>query len=508
MKHATCVIALLFLFSFAASAQSYCYNSPCQFSETGTVPQSETFVYTNSNFYFLEDPQPSSNGPFSAQWPSEIQDNQYQVDIPITFSPTSPGTYSGSVSATYIEELPNCCQPVTITLNINAQWGNPAPGFINPKYVILGVVYAPPGNSSTVSYGSNTVVGTSASVGSSFSNQNTFSVSVSGGGSIFGFTTTQTSTASTSYTEEQDTTSTTAVQQTTTDTQVYDGFLDPVNAVNHDYDKIVVWLNPILQFSTYTDVPYYATWTGYGFDLNDPTRPDLDVQTIQLGCINGDFYTIAEENPGNQYDQQVWSSCQSELGSTGRFARTWALTNVDGSSPALTPTLQNSSPPYDFCQQTGTDFYNICQADPFSDPNYTFTPPPGGSDTTSDGRFTACWNGACTSAIDFQPGQGYNHGQGYSTTETQSQTAKTTYSQTFAVEDQFKGSWLASLTVDMKNQNTLTWTHTFESTTNESRGQTASFNIVGPPEGYTGLTSVVPYQDNLYGTFMFWPVPQ
>jgi hypothetical protein len=42
-------------------------------------------------------------------------------------------------------------------------------GYINPKYVVLGVTYAPPGNQSYVQYAGSTMVGTSTSLNGSFS---------------------------------------------------------------------------------------------------------------------------------------------------------------------------------------------------------------------------------------------------------------------------------------------------------------------------------------------------
>src|SRR5438874_3793883 len=42
------------------------------------------------------------------------------------------------------------------------------PGYINPKYVILGVTYAPPGPQSFVDYSNSTLLGSTVSISSSF----------------------------------------------------------------------------------------------------------------------------------------------------------------------------------------------------------------------------------------------------------------------------------------------------------------------------------------------------
>lgn len=380
-------------------------------------------------------------------------------------------------------------------------------GWVNPKYQIVGVMYAPPGSKSTVTYANNTVVGNTTSVSSSFSSGVTESVSISVGVSIpiVGFTDKETETESASYTQETDSSSSLSVNQTTSASTGLSGYSDPANGINHDYDYIFVWLNSIALFGVYPTTPKTTVLlTGYGYDLNDtPADPDMDVIGIQLGCLDGDFYNLYESNP-TEYPN--WNTCLDLF--DNNLARAWALNNTDGSSPALTPTLANSSPPYNFCQQTGTDLYNICQADPFSNSSYggEYFPPPSGSDTTSDGRFTACSNSLCNSTIEYEPDINKTYSQGYSTTATASQGGKDTYSQSFSIENQFGADFGPSFLATLTTTNTFTWISQFSYATNSSNGQTASFSIMGPAEGYSGPLSFTVYQDNLYGTFMFYPV--
>lgn len=376
------------------------------------------------------------------------------------------------------------------------------PGYVNPKYIVLGVMYAPPGSTSSVTYASNTVVGNSASTSSSFSDQVTKTISVSFGESIFGFSIGQTSTSSTSNTQEQDSSFSIAISQSTSKSSGLNGFSDPNKGINHDYDYIFVFLNPVAQFTVVNGGGAdNMNWNGYGYDLNDKSDyPDMDVVGIQLGCLNSDFYNAYQSNPSVN---TAWLTCEDIF--NNNFSRSWALNNTDGSSPALTPTLANSTAPYDFCQQQGTDLYNVCQVDPFSNPNYTLTFP-SGSITTTDGRYTACSNSLCNATIDYEPNVNNSYSQGYSTTAAQSQGAKHVYSTSYSVENQFKTSgWLLALSRDLTNTNTMTWTNQFSVSTNNSKGQAASFTIMGPAEGYTGPTQFVVYQDNLYGTFMFFP---
>jgi hypothetical protein len=330
------------------------------------------------------------------------------------------------------------------------------------------------------------VVGDSTSLASSFSNQNSQSVSYSSGGSIPGFTTSQTTTISDSYTQEQDTSSSLAISQTTSDTTGVNDLADCNGASIHDHDLIYVWLNPILTFQTYSDISNYATWTGYGYDLNDTAAyPSQEVIALELGWLNGDI-AFPTCNPG--------AGCASD-----RLARTWALNNVDGSGPGLTGNGAAC------VSGSGSDICNILAADPFSSSTYvpTFNPP---SETTTDGRLTACSNSLCSDTIAISPGSYNNYSQGTSTTATQSEGAKFTYSQTYSVEDQFKGTgFLSGFSAALKNSTTLTWVNQFNQSTNVSHGQTAAFTIQGP-SCWAGPANYDVYQDNLYGTFVFWPV--
>jgi hypothetical protein len=167
------------------------------------------------------------------------------------------------------------------------------------------------------------------------------------------------------------------------------------------------------------------------------------------------------------------------------LARTWAGNNVDGSGPGLTT----------------TDLQNILDADPFSNPNYTvaFGQNPF---TTSDGRFTVTDN----PVVDYEPNVTQGYSDGYTITTTQSQTATYTYELAYSVEEKFMiNLFFQSFSSDLKNSNTLTWTNKFSQATNNSQGQLASLSITGPAPGYTGPPEFVVYQDNVYGTFMFYP---
>src|SRR5262249_38612840 len=54
----------------------------------------------------------------------------------------------------------------------------PPDGSVNPKYVVLSVIYTPPGRSSTVDYGSSTVLGTNSSIKNSFKTNTGLTVTI------------------------------------------------------------------------------------------------------------------------------------------------------------------------------------------------------------------------------------------------------------------------------------------------------------------------------------------
>lgn len=470
----TCLVLALLAFPLLGRAQECCVN--LSFGNVSTSTTVDKEVNFGESFDFNTQFLQSTSAPagFSVVFaPSQIGLNQTMF-VAIGFSPTTMGNYSGTVFLYYRDSGGSQFQ-----YEVFVSGAGIVSGFINPKYVVVGVEYAPPGSQSSATYSSNTVVGSSISVANSFATSVSQSISLSSGtGSptgIFGFQSSQTATQTNSYTQENDTSSSVAVSQTTSRSTSIAGNTAPAG-VNHDFDIIFVWLNPIIKLSVGPSASQ-VQWNGYGYDLNDTAAsPDMEVIGLQVGWLNGHI-SIPTCAPGG--------GCVSD-----RLARAWAQNNVDGSGPGL----------------TNTDLANILAADPFSNPNYALTFP-SGSNTTTDGRFTACSNSSCSTTIDFETGQTNGYSQGYSTTTTQSQGSKFTYQQTYSIERQWQGTVFAQhLTLDLKNSTQLTWTSQFTQSTNNSHGQTASFSIVGPPAGYTGPAEFVVYQDNLYGTFMFHPV--
>lgn len=350
----------------------------------------------------------------------------------------------------------------------------PTAGYVNPKYVVVALYYAPPGPTSSATYANNSVVGSTTSVGSSLSSQSTTSSSY-----IFGFQggTKYTSNYSTSYTQATSNSTSIALSQTST---ISTGLNGCGVGLNHLCDQFRVWLNPLLVFGVAPNTSA-ADWFGYGINWADSNNyPYMDIVQVQTGVLDG--------APGFPMPSGYAQS----------FQRAWAANNVDGSGPGLTQ----------------TDFNNIVAGNPFSNPSYTlqFNPP---STTTNDGRYTSVaanevtGNGNCgTAVVSYGPDTLFSCSIGYTTTATSSQNASQTYATTYAVEQEFSGSVFGiTFGSDVKNSTTISQSTQFNKSTNNSNGQTATLNVIGYPTGtnYSGPNTFSLWQDNLYGTFMLYP---
>jgi hypothetical protein len=383
-------------------------------------------------------------------------------------------------------------------------------GHVNPKFVVIGVTYAPPGPSSYVSYQNSTSLGTTTMNSSSFASGYSESVSVTSGTDcndmsgtgIFGFSggVCVTGTQSTSYTMQSMNSSSISVVNKTSIQNKTTGTPNSFSPVDHDYDLVWLWLNPITTFIYSPSSPKSIQWTGYGYDMAD--QPAMDLWPVLLGYLNGDFGCYATDSSCDPEDAEV-------------LARSWVAkynpqTWPAGDGPGLTT----------------TDLANIAKADPWgANPNYTvvlgdYNPP-----TTTDGRFTiAPVNGANTQSFDYKqagPGNGSGLTQTYTnentTTTTNSSGGTYTFQEAFGLEEKVGGTFFwVSVQYDFKQSSTFTWVHSFLLTSNDITDSTDALSITGPPcpapppgpcnPAYSGLPEFDVYQDNIFGSFMFWGV--
>ena len=358
----------------------------------------------------------------------------------------------------------------------------PVTGYINPKYVILGVTYAPPGPSSYVDYTKSTLVSDTTSLNSSFLSGYSIGTKVSGGikgwskGSI-------TASQTTSYSQTSNNSSSVTISKTTASSNQTPGPTNPYIGIDHDYDVIWLWLNPVDNFTVNVDGSggvTGVTWNGYGYSTLDPAG--VDVYPVYIGQLNGDLPIPSDE--------------------AGVLARTWAAGEIwpSGQGPGL----------------TSTDFQTIEQADPYWD----CTPNPSQCPVYPDStRFTQV-NNDTNLVYQQAPVGGSPQTQTYTYTYANASTSGSgttnVHKQIFGIEVAFSGSlFLAKFTKTLSYQQTLQWTNQKNTSITNTNSSTAKVSITGPPcvpagnscnPIYTGPTEYDIYEDNKYGTFFFNPI--
>jgi hypothetical protein len=371
--------------------------------------------------------------------------------ITVTFTPTATGARSGTLSVS--DNAPGSPHTVSLTGT-----GDPTgPGIANPKFLVLSVIYAPPGQSSSVDYGSSTATGSNTSFDSSYKDQKSMTTSLQLGPGIKSTTLTATKTGS--FTQTQDVSGSITLNKTTGFDVVAPGPANSTDGINHDYDLILLWLNPVVNLNVASSGTT-ATWTGYTFDANDPAN-EVDIVPVYVAWL---------KNPSTM-----------PPGVANSLARTWAQPPADGQGPGL----------------NGNDFIQILARDPFAN-GATAIDPTRFDLTGQTLSFAPPVNGGAplTQGITLQ----------YQNTSKQGTKATDQYKTSYSVEitSSIAGFFKATLT----DTTTLTWTNTVAQSSTQTSGQTAKLALTGPSSSYNGPTDVQVYQDNVYGTFMFAFVPE
>jgi hypothetical protein len=150
-------------------------------------------------------------------------------------------------------------------------------GTVTLKYLVLTVIYAPPGtdggrSSSSVAYGSGSTTGSTVSSTGSF--KQNYSVSVSGGtkpGVLPSWN------VGLSFTYGRSTTDSKAVEIRKAETTTIRSDGPPIDGIDHDRDQIWLWLGPKLNLAV-SDADKWAEWT-----IADTTAVDL--QYVYVGWL-------------------------------------------------------------------------------------------------------------------------------------------------------------------------------------------------------------------------------
>lgn len=404
------------------------------------------------------------------------------------------------------------------------------PGYVDPKYIVVGITYAPPGNGSNVNYTSSSLVSTTNSINSSFTSGYTESVSDTSSyilGWKYGGLDTST-TASDKYSQSVQTSSSSSVtvsRETSTGLTV-PGPQCPYTGVDHDYDIIWVWLNPVALFTLTNGGS--VTWNGYGFSSLD--QPEMDVIGIVVGCLNGDL----------NCNSQLWGSSTQP----GPLVRAWASGEswpsggtIPSGCPDKSGTTTSWCGPYSL---NTADLTAIKDRDPYWNCTYksgigsTACPDPDSTRYTITGSEDLLYE----QAVPGQTPPTKTFTQKYSNTSTQGQSAEYTSTHTLGMETVFKGHLFGYAFTDTLSQsNTMTsvngWNDEItSSTTSDSVAsitwapcavsgtscspayppgnaynapQGASCTALSNPQAYGQAYEFDVYEDNLFGTFLLVP---
>jgi Abnormal spindle-like microcephaly-assoc'd, ASPM-SPD-2-Hydin len=332
-------------------------------------------------------------------------------------------------------------------------------GAMTPKYIVLGVLYSPPGAKSSVTYTQSTALGTSSQVTNTEGTSTNISSSlgITGGNkSVMG---SGSETVSQTWTQQADSSSTYTVNKTTTAALQAAGPLSSTIGVDHDYDVILVWVNPKVNISVGA-ITTNLLWNGYSYDSRDPYfSNDLDVVQLPIYCLKNPFLApdCTDNNP--------------------RTSRSWDTTSGLGGL-------------------TLADYQEIAARDPF------YTNPSYDPNNDSTNRFT--FTGQSVNYDPAPPGDGAITSSGslnYQVIASAGQDASDSYKVSYTVDASLK----SIITADFKDTQTTMWANKWSETQTDTAGQTAAYSITGPlaTDNYTGPTGFEVWQDNVYGTFMF-----
>lgn len=396
----------------------------------------------------------------------------------LTFS--TPGDFSIPVGFNYQPSCPGEIYQVTFT----GTFGYTT--MAQPKYAIVGVYYAPPCSSSnsanSVVYGNADQVKVDNSLTNEFTQSD--SVSLSGSYSFEVDYVPITLGGSTSYGWSASTITGTDVAVTTSTSENYtiDGCHGP-DGINHGYDIIWVWLNPVLPYyiPQSTSAQQQILVLGTGSDSRDPitsqtSAPDVValsvVQMQNLIAVLGAQQTPTPTNTG------IIQSTLDEL------QRTWDTTWPTNSGGQAGPGL------------VVADYQDILNADPFV-ANPAFNP-------ASSTRYALVNSAYIYYGATASPTEYSYTGQA---TQATAQTNGTDDQHYVSVEVSVQiGSGVTPGQSKLDYQGKWLWDTKSQSTTTNTATQTATFNIWTPPATYAGPDQLAVYWDTDYQTFVFYPL--
>ena len=488
------------LFTVAAHAQ---WNENCAFGTVTTVPANFNCPPLYPGNQWQDGPLTGggtqTSGPFTATASAVVNpDQDFQVSV--VFDPTAPGSYSAGFNFTYNSNL---------TLYVFMSASYEVTNVFDPAYQVTSIIYSAPGNKSQDGYTDTTTNGTTTTVGSSFTYGQSMTFTEGFGdcktGCISaseGFGTSATTSNSKAFTETF--TDATGVANASTSTNP--------DAINHDLDLFLIWLNPqvtvagipptptsysvnvqptangetplpdILEVSALVMEPNTAGKTSVPASLlNQQYNPATEQYTPGLAAICKNLKT-AEYNAGTC---TLADQCGCVATDFAPILQQDLLLYSNGISKPLSPYSNTTSP-----LLADTSGETACGTLPITASNSCrYVPVPSGTGSTI--QETVTLTGPDCQGCGGSPNT-FTQGENQSTTVTQGQQTAETVS--FSLKG---GTLLFSVTeTDM-----WTWTQSqsIGTTTGSGVSETVTLNT-----STVGCNQDIPiYEDTVYHTFVF-----
>lgn len=322
--------------------------------------------------------------------------------------------------------------------------------WIYPKFKILSVIYAPPGNGSVVSYGTGFGMGATTSISHTYSDALGLNLSAGIDAQEAGTSLHAGVGANGSTTTEDGRSITLANQHSGSRT-----WSSTADGIDHDQDLVDIWLNPGIEL-IFTS-PTECTWR-YLNNPADPTSEQAGMNIVQL--------TIAQLCGRSRITNEYLLKT---------LARPWS---DDG---GLTG------------PGTDTDFQTIAQQDPYYGLGKGFQ---ANAFTPDPKRFTL----ARCDTINFSPATTTSQTTSYAARFDESKEDSTRQVQSYAVSTSMS---IGIPIISLQAGSTLTWTDMSSRSSSRSTSATCDVQIRQPAQDWAGPTRVVVYTDERFGTFLF-----
>ena len=316
-------------------------------------------------------------------------------------------------------------------------------GYVKPKYVVLTVVYAPPGAStgssgSSVEYSNGSSLGSTVSTTSSYKSDYDVSATVSGG-----FIATASVTMGVDWSETQTSKAEISIKQSSTKTISVPG--PDQDGINHDFDEVYLWLNPIVNVRVQNHTLIYSL----GVDPSSADPNSLDVTYLYAGELKNPAL-IKDDRAVRLAARGFTADDYKTILTVDPFAT--GTTQIDPKRFVQTSQTLPYVPPFDAKGKPSTNAVELTSENMFSNEN----------------------------------------------------TDETTFSMSLSIKLAVGAD---NIGFALANDDKWTWTDSNTATRMSGTTQSAKATIGGPAFGYTGVTDIAVFRDTLFNSFLFAPNP-